>query len=65
MLIDWNPVNESVIPELSPEVAFPIYAVAKTITERRLWKFVDEHPDFDVTTSSYCFSVFYASFALF
>lgn len=32
---------------------FWIYAAVKTIAEQQLWKFADEHPEIDVTTSTF------------
>ena len=30
---------------------FVLYQAAKTVAERELWKFADEHPEIDITTS--------------
>ncbi|KAF9016980.1 NAD(P)-binding protein [Hymenopellis radicata] len=44
---DWNPIT----PEQALHAeGFSAYNAAKTLAERALWKFADEHPDMDVTT---------------
>ena len=34
-----------------------IYSATKTVSEREVWKFAEEHPEIDITTSMHIFCV--------
>ncbi len=44
---------EQVLDGSHDSEAFWIYGAVKTIAEQELWKFADEHPEIDVTTSAF------------
>ncbi|OBZ68542.1 hypothetical protein A0H81_11537 [Grifola frondosa] len=46
--VDWNPVTKE--EALKSPDSFYVYSAAKTLAERAVWDFVDEHPHIDVTT---------------
>ena len=45
--------NNSTVEDLKASVGNPMltYTIAKTLAEREVWKFADEHPEIDITTS--------------
>ena len=60
---DWNDVTredvingnsvsaEEAVAGLQAWTSFWLYTAAKTLAERALWEFADEHPDIEVATS--------------
>jgi len=46
---DWNPVTEE--RALASGNGILVYTVAKTQAEQALWKFAEEHPELNLTTS--------------
>ena len=49
---DWNDVTvEQVLDGSRDSDPIWIYGAVKTIAEQQLWKFADEHPEIDITTS--------------
>jgi nucleoside-diphosphate-sugar epimerase len=49
---DWNPITEEETLTAPPFVA---YAGAKTLAERAVWQFADEHKHVDITVCEYPF----------
>jgi len=60
---DWNPMTEQ---ETLAAPAFLAYVGAKTLAERAVWKFADEHKDVDVTVVNppYLFGPFAPGFCI-
>ena len=50
---DWNPLTEEQALALGSGTL--VYTVAKTQAERALWKFAEEHPEVNLTTSTSMF----------
>ena len=54
LLIGWKIyrlIGHCLDVDLSKLQPYAVYVFAKTIAEQELWKFADEHPEIDVTTS--------------
>lgn len=50
--LDWNPMSlEAARAPGTNHVV--VYGAAKTLAEREIWKFAEEHPEIDVTTSAF------------
>lgn len=47
---DWNPLKEEIAVGSGNPVL--VYTVAKTQAEQALWKFAEEHPELNLTTSA-------------
>jgi len=47
---DWNPLTEEIAMGSGSPVL--VYTVAKTQAEQALWKFAEEHPELNLTTSA-------------
>jgi len=45
---DWNPLTEEDSERLQDDLA--TYAISKTLAEKALWKFAEEHKDFNLVT---------------
>jgi nucleoside-diphosphate-sugar epimerase len=53
---EWNPLTEETV--LASGNGTLVYTVAKTKAEQALWKFAEEHPELNLTTStSWIFSI--------
>lgn len=50
--LDWNPMSLEAarVPGTNHVV---VYGAAKTLAEREIWKFAEEHPEIDVTSSAF------------
>ena len=48
--LDWNPATKEEALDGTRDPMF-VYAAAKTLAEKEVWKFASEHPDIDVATS--------------
>jgi hypothetical protein len=47
--IEWNPSTlEDALA--NPQDPILVYCISKTLAERALWKFSEEHPDINITT---------------
>ncbi|KAL6808586.1 hypothetical protein V8C40DRAFT_278805 [Trichoderma camerunense] len=51
---DWNPATtEQVLSRRHNKNPVWLHGAAKSLAEQEIWKFADEHPEVDVTTSTY------------
>ncbi|KAF3072886.1 hypothetical protein CFAM422_005096 [Trichoderma lentiforme] len=51
--IDWNPATtEQVLSRRHNKNPVWLHGAAKSLAEQEIWKFADEHPEVDVTTST-------------
>lgn len=48
---DWNPATKEETLSGKHDASYA-YGAAKNIAEQELWKFADEHPEMDITTST-------------
>lgn len=52
--IDWNPATtEQVLSGKHNKNPLWLHGAVKSLAEQEIWKFADEHPELDVTTSTY------------
>lgn len=50
--IDWNPLTREIALTPGTDPMW-VYATTKTLAEREIWKFAEEHPEVDITTSMF------------
>lgn len=48
---DWNPYT--VEDALTTDSPFVVYCTVKSYSEKALWKFAEEHPELNLTTSEH------------
>ena len=52
LITDWNPISIEMALDGKHDGAYG-YMAGKIAIEKHLWKYADEHPEMDITTSKY------------